>query len=624
MTLTQPTLSKRKNPAVQPADEASDQDQPDPSEIECQPLDSLKSPDHKRPRLDEPPVSPQGVSTAKIPSEVAEGGVTLSQVISHSPPPATLADQSLSHLAEPPNEELAVSAPEDSALPATVPENSPEPTPRKDLAHDSDSNEPNVATTSKLPSEKPDWVPSILRDPSSETPRKLVQMTLSTSGASWNTKSRITHSSKGSSSHKKKTVSSSERMRNNIQRFTLGGGHAKPVQAQSDKENEEDERMTEADQLSQSDMEDELDAEPDQRNLQGASSPTPLEPLETSDDIAEETEQLQLPTSPASLALNHASSNLDTARVGQKPDVVHMKPQTSHSSTLRVVREKEVIPSKEPSVVDASVQLEDIVKAWEACKHRQSAFDTRTTSGGDSELQGAGLDQSEAEAETTLSRNVQKADFEHMEIIGQFNLGFIIVRRLDDKNSADDLFIVDQHASDEKFNFEKLQRETKLTGQRLLIPKVLGLTAVEEITVMEHLDILELNGFNVRVDESAGVGSRVQLLAQPVSGNTSWDVSDLEELLHLINERGSNEVVRPSKTRRMMASRACRMSTMIGDGLTTKQMSRIVTQMGTMDQPWACPHGRPTMRWLARCDENPRQTDPRYRISDWITGKLDS
>ena len=40
-----------------------------------------------------------------------------------------------------------------------------------------------------------------------------------------------------------------------------------------------------------------------------------------------------------------------------------------------------------------------------------------------------------------------------MKVIGQFNKGFIIAQ-LDD-----DLFIVDQHASDEKFNFEKFVKQ---------------------------------------------------------------------------------------------------------------------------------------------------------------------
>lgn len=52
--------------------------------------------------------------------------------------------------------------------------------------------------------------------------------------------------------------------------------------------------------------------------------------------------------------------------------------------------------------------------------------------------------------------------FAEMEVIGQFNLGFILTRL------GADLFIVDQHATDEKYNFEMLQQHTALQGQRLL------------------------------------------------------------------------------------------------------------------------------------------------------------
>lgn len=50
-----------------------------------------------------------------------------------------------------------------------------------------------------------------------------------------------------------------------------------------------------------------------------------------------------------------------------------------------------------------------------------------------------------------------------MKIVGQFNLGFIIARL------GNDLFIIDQHASDEKYNFETLQRTTSLKSQKLVM-----------------------------------------------------------------------------------------------------------------------------------------------------------
>lgn len=67
------------------------------------------------------------------------------------------------------------------------------------------------------------------------------------------------------------------------------------------------------------------------------------------------------------------------------------------------------------------------------------------------------------QATKTLNRVIKKLDFLDMRVIGQFNLGFIIAML----NEAD-LFIVDQHASDEKYNFETLQQTTQIKGQRLI------------------------------------------------------------------------------------------------------------------------------------------------------------
>jgi len=58
-----------------------------------------------------------------------------------------------------------------------------------------------------------------------------------------------------------------------------------------------------------------------------------------------------------------------------------------------------------------------------------------------------------------------------MEMVGQFNHGFIIARLKGKKKAVDegeevirvdDLFIIDQHAADEKYNFETLQEMTKI------------------------------------------------------------------------------------------------------------------------------------------------------------------
>lgn len=65
--------------------------------------------------------------------------------------------------------------------------------------------------------------------------------------------------------------------------------------------------------------------------------------------------------------------------------------------------------------------------------------------------------------EEELSKEISKDSFKNMTVVGQFNLGFIITK-LDD-----DLFIIDQHATDEIYNFETLQKTTELTNQKLVM-----------------------------------------------------------------------------------------------------------------------------------------------------------
>lgn len=212
-----------------------------------------------------------------------------------------------------------------------------------------------------------------------------------------------------------------------------------------------------------------------------------------------------------------------------------------------------------------------------------------------------------ADAESKLQLIISKGDFGKMRVAGQFNLGFIIAVRPGSTDSKDDdeLFIIDQHASDEKYNFERLQATTVVQSQRLVHPKRLQLTALEEEIVIENIEAIETNGFKISVDNSGDepVGSRCELTALPLSRETAFSLDDLEELIAILGESAeSSHVPRPAKVRKMFAMRACRSSVMIGKALNKAQMYNLVRHMGELDKPWNCPHGRPTMRHLCRLE----------------------
>ncbi|KAJ2370656.1 ATP-binding mismatch repair protein [Coemansia sp. RSA 2610] len=197
------------------------------------------------------------------------------------------------------------------------------------------------------------------------------------------------------------------------------------------------------------------------------------------------------------------------------------------------------------------------------------------------------------QANTALSRLIHKTDFAQMTIVGQFNRGFIIARL------GPDLYIIDQHASDEKYNFEQLQQRAAIASQPLIRPATLELSVVDESVAIDFKDTLMRNGFHIRVDEEAAPGRRVSLLSQPFIDQTLFSQQDLMELIGKLCV-SPESMPRCERARKMFASRACRKSIMIGDPLSAGQMRAVVHHLSELDHPWNCPHGRPTMRHLHR------------------------
>ena len=86
------------------------------------------------------------------------------------------------------------------------------------------------------------------------------------------------------------------------------------------------------------------------------------------------------------------------------------------------------------------------------------------------------------------------------EIIGQFNQGFIITRLLDN-----DLFIVDQHATDEKFRYEEFLSNSKIVSQPLVCPQSLDLDPGKKEILKENLAVFEELGFGIEVADNSKV-----------------------------------------------------------------------------------------------------------------------
>ncbi|OJA15782.1 hypothetical protein AZE42_12740 [Rhizopogon vesiculosus] len=85
-----------------------------------------------------------------------------------------------------------------------------------------------------------------------------------------------------------------------------------------------------------------------------------------------------------------------------------------------------------------------------------------------------------------------------------------------------------------------------------------------------------------------------------------------------MHDRPVGTMLRCSKARAMFAMRACRKSVMIGKAFSANRMTSIVQHMSTMDQPWNCPHCRPTMRHVSGLTCFARY-NALLRTVDWTT-----
>jgi DNA mismatch repair ATPase MutL len=76
-----------------------------------------------------------------------------------------------------------------------------------------------------------------------------------------------------------------------------------------------------------------------------------------------------------------------------------------------------------------------------------------------------------------------------MQLIGQFNNAFLLARL------GPELFMIDQHAADEKFNFEWLQARATVRSQNLIEAQPLQLGSVNEALLKDNLELFRRNGF---------------------------------------------------------------------------------------------------------------------------------
>jgi DNA mismatch repair protein MutL len=178
-----------------------------------------------------------------------------------------------------------------------------------------------------------------------------------------------------------------------------------------------------------------------------------------------------------------------------------------------------------------------------------------------------------------------------MEVIGQFADSYIIAR-----TAGDELFLVDQHAAHERILYEQVSEKSRGGGgsQELLVPVIVHLSPTESALIPRMHPLLEEEGF---VIEEFG-RDRYAVRAVPVVLGRLEDELVIHELISELLAEDVRGV--PDRKERICRIVACHGAIRAGTACTREQCERILAQLARTENPYSCPHGRPTIVSFSR------------------------
>ena len=138
-------------------------------------------------------------------------------------------------------------------------------------------------------------------------------------------------------------------------------------------------------------------------------------------------------------------------------------------------------------------------------------------------------------------------------------------------------------------HFMKRVSEGTPASQQLMPPQIITLTLAAGQVLKDNMDIIANMGFEI---ESFG-GNEYAIRAVPVE---LYGASGKDMIMEIIDDlmenpgRVSNETV---KSR--IATMACKAAVKGNNRLQPAEVRELVTELMTLDNPYNCPHGRPTM-----------------------------
>ncbi len=180
----------------------------------------------------------------------------------------------------------------------------------------------------------------------------------------------------------------------------------------------------------------------------------------------------------------------------------------------------------------------------------------------------------------------RKSDTEkpQVKVLGQVDALYVIAE------TKDGLMIIDQHAAHERILFEQVRDSKRADSQELIVPINLELNPKEKVLMKECIPYLEEFGFRISEfgHDAFAITAVPSVLGKLEDPELVHDIiTDILSEGRIKDETGLFE--------RVTKSIACRGAIKAGADCSPGQMGRLIEQLFQTENPYTCPHGRPTM-----------------------------
>ncbi len=159
--------------------------------------------------------------------------------------------------------------------------------------------------------------------------------------------------------------------------------------------------------------------------------------------------------------------------------------------------------------------------------------------------------------------------------------------------NEDGIYLIDQHAAYERINYErymKVLKEKDIGKVNLLLPITLEFTSSEYISLMEKKDVLA----SLNIDyEDFGINTII-IKAHPTWLKEGYEEESIRKIIDLIIVL-DKDFDRLKFEEKIAITLACKMSIKANMHISLEEMSYILEELVNCDNPYNCPHGRPTI-----------------------------